>query len=61
MSHGRRLALLGFVPLLIFLLGLILFSEVLLPFLVGMAAEVDFLEDLLNESRNVQHNLAVGF
>ena len=38
LSHARRLALLGFVPLLIFLLGLILFREILLPFLVGMAA-----------------------
>ena len=38
MSHGRRLALLGFVPLAIFLLGLLLFRDILLPFLVGMAA-----------------------
>jgi predicted PurR-regulated permease PerM len=38
LSHGRRLALLGFVPLAIFLLGLLLFRDVLLPFLVGMAA-----------------------
>ena len=38
MSHATRLALLGFAPLLVFLLGLILFREILLPFLVGMAA-----------------------
>ena len=38
MSHGSRLALLGLVPLALLLLGLILFHEVLLPFLVGMAA-----------------------
>ncbi|HEX3208105.1 MAG TPA: hypothetical protein VHQ91_01900, partial [Geminicoccaceae bacterium] len=38
MSHARRLTLLGLVPLLVLLLGLILFREVLLPFLVGMAA-----------------------
>jgi predicted PurR-regulated permease PerM len=38
LSHGRRLALLGLVPLLILLLGLVLFRAVLLPFLVGMAA-----------------------
>ena len=38
MSHGRRLALLGFVQLAIFLLGLLLFRDILLPFLVGMAA-----------------------
>ena len=38
MSHGTRLALLGLAPLLVFLLGLILFREILLPFLVGMAA-----------------------
>ncbi len=38
MSHGRRLALLGLVPLAALLLGLILFRAVLLPFLVGMAA-----------------------
>jgi len=38
LSQARRLALLGLVPLLIFLLGLILFREILLPFLVGMAA-----------------------
>ena len=38
MSHGRRLALLGLVPLAILLLGLVLFRDILLPFLVGMAA-----------------------
>jgi predicted PurR-regulated permease PerM len=38
LSHGTRLALLGLAPLLVFLLGLILFREILLPFLVGMAA-----------------------
>jgi predicted PurR-regulated permease PerM len=38
LSHGRRLALLGLVPLLVLLLGLVLFRAVLLPFLVGMAA-----------------------
>jgi predicted PurR-regulated permease PerM len=38
LSHARRLTLLGLVPLLVLLLGLILFREVLLPFLVGMAA-----------------------
>ena len=38
LSHGLRLALLGLVPLAIFLLGLILFRDILLPFLVGMAA-----------------------
>ncbi len=38
MSHGRRLALLGLVPLALLLIGLVLFHEVLLPFLVGMAA-----------------------
>ncbi len=38
MSHGLRLALLGLVPLLVLVLGLVLFRAVLLPFLVGMAA-----------------------
>jgi predicted PurR-regulated permease PerM len=38
LSHGRRLALLGLVPLLVLLLALVLFRAVLLPFLVGMAA-----------------------
>jgi predicted PurR-regulated permease PerM len=38
LSHGLRLALLGLVPLAIFLLGLVLFRAILLPFLVGMAA-----------------------
>jgi predicted PurR-regulated permease PerM len=38
LSHARRLSLLGLVPLLVLILGLILFREVLLPFLVGMAA-----------------------
>jgi predicted PurR-regulated permease PerM len=38
LSHGRRLALLGLVPLAALLLGLVLFRAVLLPFLVGMAA-----------------------
>lgn len=38
MTHARRLALVGFVPLLVFLLGLVLFRAILLPFLVGMAA-----------------------
>ena len=38
MSHGLRLALLGLVPLAVFLLGLFLFRAILLPFLVGMAA-----------------------
>ena len=38
MSHGVRLALLGLVPLLTLLIGLFLFREILLPFLVGMAA-----------------------
>ena len=38
MSHGVRLALLGVLPLAILLLGLILLQEILLPFVVGMAA-----------------------
>jgi predicted PurR-regulated permease PerM len=38
LSDGRRLALLGLVPLAVLLLGLLLFRAVLLPFLVGMAA-----------------------
>jgi predicted PurR-regulated permease PerM len=38
LSDGRRLALLGLVPLAVLLLGLFLFRAVLLPFLVGMAA-----------------------
>jgi predicted PurR-regulated permease PerM len=38
LSDGLRLALIGLVPLAIFLLGLVLFRDVLLPFLVGMAA-----------------------
>ena len=38
MSQGVRLALIGLVPLLTLLIGLYLFSEILLPFLVGMAA-----------------------
>jgi hypothetical protein len=37
LRHGRRLALIGLVPLLVLLFGLILFHEMLLPFLVGMA------------------------
>ena len=38
MSQGVRLALIGLVPLLALLIGLYLFREILLPFLVGMAA-----------------------
>ncbi len=38
MSQGVRLALLGALPLVILLLGLLLFHDILLPFLVGMAA-----------------------
>jgi predicted PurR-regulated permease PerM len=38
LSDGRRLALLGLVPLAVLLLSLFLFRAVLLPFLVGMAA-----------------------
>jgi predicted PurR-regulated permease PerM len=38
LSHGRRLALLILLPLLVLLLGLILLRDILLPFLVGMAA-----------------------
>jgi predicted PurR-regulated permease PerM len=38
LSQGVRLALIGLVPLLTLLIGLYLFREILLPFLVGMAA-----------------------
>jgi len=38
LSHGARLALLGVLPVAILLLGLILLQEILLPFVVGMAA-----------------------
>jgi predicted PurR-regulated permease PerM len=38
LSQGLRLALLGIVPLVILLLALFLFSSILLPFLVGLAA-----------------------
>lgn len=38
MKHVWRLALIGLVPLVILVLGLILFRAILLPFLVGMAA-----------------------
>jgi predicted PurR-regulated permease PerM len=38
LSQGARLALIGLVPLLTLLIGLYLFQEILLPFLVGMAA-----------------------
>jgi predicted PurR-regulated permease PerM len=38
LSQSVRLALIGLVPLLTLLIGLYLFREILLPFLVGMAA-----------------------
>jgi predicted PurR-regulated permease PerM len=38
LNPGRRLALIGLVPLLVLLIALYLFREILLPFLVGMAA-----------------------
>lgn len=38
MSQRARLALVGLIPLLTLLIGLYLFREILLPFLVGMAA-----------------------
>lgn len=38
MNPGLRLALIGLVPLLALLIALYLFREILLPFLVGMAA-----------------------
>jgi predicted PurR-regulated permease PerM len=38
LSPGLRLALIGLVPLLALLIGLYLFRDILLPFLVGMAA-----------------------
>jgi predicted PurR-regulated permease PerM len=38
LNPGRRLALIGLVPLVVLLIALCLFREILLPFLVGMAA-----------------------
>ncbi|MGH6899903.1 MAG: AI-2E family transporter [Geminicoccaceae bacterium] len=38
MNQGVRLALIGLIPLLTLLIGLYLFQDILLPFLVGMAA-----------------------
>ena len=38
MSHGWRLAVICFAPLLALVLGVVLFSDILLPVLVGLAA-----------------------